>query len=246
MTKMFPSIVLFVKRYFYVLLGILAIIIVHIGFSRTYLTPVLSGTFAKRKILHVHGAIFMLWLVISTIQPFLVQKKQFQWHKRIGVLGFVLAGVMTLFGLYIGISATHIKISHGAEQAAREFLFMPITDMILFATFAALALRSVKNPEAHKRYIVLTALSILPAATVRTFSLFTWWTDNEVIDTFLALLIMEITLYLALIFDWVVQKRIHPVYVWGGLSLIVVHAFRDFVAKSEAWMDVANWIIKNT
>ncbi len=236
----------FIKRYFYVLLGIAAIVIVHIGFSQTYLAPVLSGTFGKRKILHVHGAIFMLWLVVSTVQPFLIQKKQFQWHKRIGVLGFVLAGVMTLFGLYIGISTTHIKISQGAEQAAREFLFMPITDMILFATFAALALLSVKNPEAHKRYIVLTALSILPAATVRSFSLFTWWTNNEVVDTLLALLIMEVTLYLALIFDYVVNRKIHPVYFWGGSSLIIVHALRDFAAKSDLWMSMADWIINNT
>ncbi|NOS94062.1 MAG: hypothetical protein HOP30_19265 [Cyclobacteriaceae bacterium] len=233
----------FIKRYFYVLLGIAAIVIVHIGFSRTYLAPVLSGTFSKRKILHVHGAIFMMWLVISTVQPFLVQMKQFQWHKRIGVLGFVLAGIMTLFGLYIGISASHIKISLGEEQAAKEFLFMPITDMILFATFAALALRSVKTPEAHKRYIVLTTLSILPAATVRTFSLFTWWTNNEVVDTLLALLIMEITLYLALVFDWAVERKIHPVYLWGGFWLIFVHALRDYAAKSDLWMAMADWVL---
>src|ERR1041385_6427346 len=97
----------FVSRYFYVLLGVVAILIVHIGFSRTYITPVFNGTFTGRKSLHVHGAIFMGWIVLSAVQPLLIQRKQFQWHRRIGVFGFALAAVVTLFGLYIGISTIH-------------------------------------------------------------------------------------------------------------------------------------------
>ena len=243
---MLQSLSRFSLRYFYVLLGVVAIVIVHIGFSRSYISPVLNGSFGGRKILHVHGAIFMMWLVTSTVQPLLIQKKQFVWHRRVGVFGFVLAAVVTVFGLYIGISTIHISLAKGGGQAAKEFLLTPITDMMLFATFAALALRNVKNPEAHKRFIILATLAILPAATARTFSLFTWWTKNEVIDTLLALLIMEITLYIAVLHDWIVKRKVHPVYLWGGVIIIIIHAFRDYAAKSDFWISIADWILKYT
>jgi hypothetical protein len=236
----------FVTRYFYVLLGALAIVIVHIGFSRTYISPVFNGTFSGRKILHVHGVVFMAWLVLCTVQPLLIRQHKFTWHRRLGTAGFVLALIITFFGLYLGISAVHINVSRGAVQAAKEFLIIPITDMMLFATFAALALRSVHNPEAHKRYIVLATLSILPAATARTFSLFTWWTENPVIDTLLALLIMEITLYIAIVHDVVVKRKVHPVYLWGGLCILFIHGLRDFAAKSDLWMSISDWILKHT
>lgn len=243
---MLRSITEFLTRYFYALLGVAAIVIVHIGFSRTYITPVLNGTFSGRKILHLHGAVFMAWLVLSTVQPLLIRKQKFVWHRRLGIGGFVLAAIITVFGFYLGISSVQISVSRGAAQEAKEFLIQPITDMILFAMFAALALRSVKNPEAHKRYIVLATLCILPAATARTFSLFTWWTQNALIDTILALLIMEVTLYIAILFDFLVKRKVHSVYLWGGLVVIFVHGLRDFAAKSELWMSAADWILKHT
>ncbi len=66
----------FFRRYIYVFLGVVALVIVHMGFARTYISPVLSGAFTGRKVLHVHGAIFMAWVILCIVQPFLVQKKQ--------------------------------------------------------------------------------------------------------------------------------------------------------------------------
>jgi hypothetical protein len=118
--------------------------------------------------------------------------------------------------------------------------------MILFALFVVLAVRNVSNPEAHKRYIILATLSILPAATGRMFALFTWWTGNVVIDTMLGLLLMEVTLYLAILYDAIVKKKIHQVYIWGGLLVLIVHGFRNWVCATETWLSISNWILNNT
>jgi hypothetical protein len=233
----------FLKRYIYVLLGIVALVIVHLGFASTYVNPVLSGTFTGRKILHVHGAIFMAWVVLCIVQPFLIQRKQTELHRKFGVFGAVLGGVVILMGLYIAISSAH---AHMSEQAAKAFLLFPLTDMLLFSLFLFLAIRNVKNSEAHKRYIILTTLSILGAATGRILSHLTWWTGNIVIDTILSLLVMEITLYLAIAYDVIVNKKIHPVYIWGGLLVLFIHAFRDWAGNTETWLSISSWILNNT
>lgn len=128
------SVSIFFKRYIYVLLGVAALVIVHFGFAQTYISPVLSGSFTGRKILHVHGAVFMTWVVLCILQPFLIQKKRIQLHKKIGVYGAVLAGIVTLMGLYIGVSGAHVHMARDGEQAVKAFLLIPITDMILFFT----------------------------------------------------------------------------------------------------------------
>ena len=236
----------FLKRYIYVLLGVLALIFVHIGFAATYVGPVLSGTFAGRKVLHLHGAIFMGWVVLSIAQPLLIQKKQIQLHRKIGVFGAVLGALVVLMGLYISITSAHLNMARDGEQAAKAFLLIPITDMILFALFVVLAISNTSNPEAHKRYIILATLSILPAATGRMLRLFTWWTGNAIVDTMLALSVMEITLYLAVLYDVIVRKKIHTVYIWGGLFLLTVHAFRDWASHSETWLSISTWIVDHT
>jgi hypothetical protein len=235
----------FIKRYIYVLLGVIAIVFVHVGFARTYVAHVLSGTFTGRKVLHLHGAIFMAWIVLCIVQPFLIQKKKFQLHRKIGVYGAVLGGLVTLMGIYIGISSAHVNMARDGEQVAKAFLLIPLTDMILFALFVFLAIRNVRNPEAHKRYIILATLSILPAATGRIFPLLTWWTGQAVVDTLLALLVMEITLYVAILYDVIAKKKIHPVYIWGGLLVVFVHAFRDWASKTDVWLTVSDWIVRN-
>jgi hypothetical protein len=232
----------FLQRYIYVFLGIVALVIVHIGFARTYINPVINGAFTGRKILHIHGAIFMTWIILCIAQPFLIQKKKIQLHRKIGIYGFVLGGLVTLMGLYIAVSSAHANLARDGEQAVRATLLIPITDMILFSLFITLAICAVKKPEWHKRYIVLATLSILPAATGRMLSHFTWWTGNVFVDAILALLIMEMTLYIAIVSDLLVHKKIHSVYIWGGLLVLSIHAFRGWASNTEAWLEISNWI----
>lgn len=76
--------------------------------------------------------------------------------------------------------------------------------------------------------------------------LFTWWTENAVADTLLALLFMEITLYLAIVYDIVVKKKIHPVYIWGGLLVLLTHGLRDWASKTDAWLSISSWIMNHS
>jgi hypothetical protein len=232
----------FVRRYFYALLGLVALVLVQIGFARSYIVPVMGGTFTGRTALHIHGAVFMLWIVTCIAQPFLVERKMVQVHRKVGIYGFVLAGIVFLMGIYIAISSAHVHIAQGDMEVVKDLL-IPLTDMVLFPVFVILSILSLKKPEAHKRFIVLSTLSILPAATGRMLSLFTWWTGNVIADTVLTLLVMEITLIAGIIFDAVTKKRVHPVYLWGGLAVVIVHVGREYWKKSDGWLTISDWIL---
>jgi hypothetical protein len=147
---------------------------------------------------------------------------------------------MVIVGLLTAITAARLNspAMMGAGLTAKQFLIVPITDMILFTIFLGLSLRSLKNYEAHKRLMVLATLSLIPAAIGRIAGIF------EISNVLVILLIQHGILYGGVIFDFVKMRRIHPVYIWGGLSLVAVHLARFSLGTTEWWDAIASWLVK--
>lgn len=232
-----------VIRHAFTVLGALALFIVLFGFGRTYLIPMAAGVYSAPLYLHIHAAVFMVWLVLGVIQPVLIRTHRVALHRKLGVSGFALGAIMIFLGLYVAIERARFHLAEGAGVQAKAFLLIPITDMILFGTFLVLAALYRRNGPYHKRYIILSTLSILPAAFGRIFPLFTWWTESEIINGLLAISVMEVTLFAGIVFDFISRRVLHPVYLWGGSVVIIVHFFRDPLSQTETWLKIVNWLL---
>ena len=79
-------------------LGIMVAVLA--GFSRTYLlVPALGmpeGSPPYSTIIHVHGAVFFSWCGLYVLQSWLVPARRLDLHRRLGPVGFVLAGIQRL------------------------------------------------------------------------------------------------------------------------------------------------------
>ncbi|HET9434615.1 MAG TPA: hypothetical protein VFO37_12700, partial [Chitinophagaceae bacterium] len=64
---------------------ILLIVMVHIGFSKTYIRffPEFDGFKAAQ---HFHGMMMMGWLLMLLVQPILILKGKTKFHRRIGAM----------------------------------------------------------------------------------------------------------------------------------------------------------------
>lgn len=64
----------------------------------------MRGTFAGPRILHVHGAFALAWVLLFVAQPLLVRRRAFSVHRMLGCVGlplaFAIAGTMIPVGLY--------------------------------------------------------------------------------------------------------------------------------------------------
>jgi hypothetical protein len=231
-----------ISRYFYVFTGVLALLFVVAGFSGTYLIPVSTGTFAGRTIHHIHGLVYFLWIILMIVQPILVQTHKIRIHKKIGYAGFALAMAMIIAGITLAISAAHLKVSGGGDVfETKARLVLPFTDMFFFASFIGLALLNLKNGAAHKRLMVLATLAILPAAFGRIFPLIGITTFTPV-NILLALLLQESILFLGMLHDRFTRKKIHPVYLWGGITIMIIHLIRIPLGSTPAWQFIAGWL----
>jgi hypothetical protein len=225
---------------FYLVISVLALIVVIAGFLKSYIIPLTAGTYSGKAIIHVHGAMFFCWILLSIIQPILIYRRNYKIHRRLGVAGAVLAVFMILLGVTTAFTVLQRDIARGLGDHAKAFLLIPLTDMIFFALFAGLAFANVRKPETHKRLMLLASVSILPAAFSRFFDVL------GITNLLVAVLGMNSFIIVAAVYDLTVHQRIHNVYLWGGSLLLLAHYYRVFIASSATWLSIAGWISRST
>jgi hypothetical protein len=129
-----------------------SLIAVLVGFARTYC---LAGVFRAplpNLLIHVHGAVFTLWIVLFASQIGLVAARRLFLHRRIGLFGFGLAAVMIVLAILAASDplARHFgDPSKEAWEDVRAFYAVSMVDMLMFAAFVSLGYRYRRDPTAH-------------------------------------------------------------------------------------------------
>jgi len=75
-------------------MAVVSLIVVLVGFARTYFLAGMFRAPLPNLLLHIHGAVFTLWMVLFISQIGLVTVKRVALHRRLGLLGFGLAVLM--------------------------------------------------------------------------------------------------------------------------------------------------------
>ena len=92
-------------------------------------------------IVHFHAVIFVLWLVLFTVQVLLIRSKKLSVHKKLGFALVYLAVAMALIGPATALTVQH----HGMAKPDADpgFLSVQFTDILAFVglTGAAIVLR---------------------------------------------------------------------------------------------------------
>lgn len=225
---------------FFILIFLLILFVVVAGFSRTYFVPMIQKTFVAKPLVHIHATLFSMWIVLTIIQPLLVRSRNTRLHQKIGVAGFLLASSMIIIGCVFAVTVARLDIGTENEQMAKAFLFIPLTDMLLFSIFIGASYLNRRNPDYHKRLILLATISLLPAA----FSRIPLFIDiATTTNLFVALLIMDSFLFVGILYDIIESRRVHPAYIFGGAVLLLVHFSRMFVMETKTWLKISEFIV---
>ena len=79
------------ERWFYLSMSIAAVITVFAGFAPTYYLRPYFNTSPLMPLLHLHGMVFTSWLALFLVQTTLVAAHRTDIHRRLGILGGVIA-----------------------------------------------------------------------------------------------------------------------------------------------------------
>jgi hypothetical protein len=231
------------SRNFYVWMAGGFLLVAFGGFTPTYWTKVAAGTFHAEPIIHIHGALLFTWTCFYFVQTLLVATGRTLDHRAWGLAGISLFTAM-MCSILVGQAAVLVRNEAlGYGEAALRFSAVTLTTWPLMAGFFTLAIVKIRNPEVHKRLMTLLMISMMTPAIARVF--LTFFAPPGMVGpppAFVALppsLVADLFLVTAMVRDWRMLGRPHPVYVYGGIILVAQQLLTAPVAATAAWMHFA-------
>lgn len=224
-------------RTFYVGMAVASTATVFAGFAGTYYLKAYTGAPPLPPLVHVHGAVFTLWMLLFLAQTTLVAAGRTDVHRRLGVAGAFLAAAMVVLGYVTAVeSARGGRNPNPAVPDALAFMLVPLGDILIFSVLVAAALHHRRRPETHKRLMLLaTTGGLLVPAVGRLPGM------GGAVPAILG--ITALFVLAGPIHDLVTARRIHRANLWGALFVLGSFPARLAIAPTEAWHQVARWLV---
>lgn len=228
-------------RVFYGGMGVMLAVLTLAGFGPTFYfrwlvdTPTtVAGTTTLSPLTYFHGAVFTAWMVLFIVQTSLIAARRVALHRRLGVAGAVLAGLMIVVGLSTAIAAARRGTAPPGVDSL-TFLVVPLFDITLFAGLVTAAIVRRKEKEAHKRLMLLAYISIIGASVARLPGILPYGP--------LAFFGIAYGLsFLGAGYDYWSRGRVSTVYWWGIPLLLLSVPLRLALSSTSAWQSFARFI----
>lgn len=216
------------SRIFHTGMAIALLITAIAGFGPTYFFKPVHPSPPLSPLLHVHGLVFTAWLVLLIVQSGLIRADRADLHKRLGLFGAALAVGVVILGFLVAREAARRGTSADG-MSPLAFMIFPLGQILLFGVFVAAGLWNRRRPEIHRRLILLGTITMMTPAISRMVD------KRSVLAMFLTVGFVVV----AMIQDWLTRRRVHPVYIAGGLILLASGPLRAVIGNSAAWQSFA-------
>ena len=220
-------------------MAVVALITVLVGFARTYFLAGLFRAPLPNLLVHIHGAAFTLWIILFITQISLVAARRVDLHRRLGLLGFVLAVVMIVLGT---VTASDRLARHVAQpgmdtiEEVRAFYSVPLADMLMFSTFRLLRLsQPFPTGGAQAADVVRDAL-----ASGRGFD--RWPVFDPYSVPVVHLICFTPLLVLIIAYDWWSTGKVQRATIWSAIFMVVAQQICYPLGRTAAWQSFAAWV----
>lgn len=224
-----------------------------IGFAPSYWIPLLRGNLDVAPIVHLHAACFYGWTLMFMRQTWLVSVGQTGRHRELGMAGVALAAGMFFAGMGAAIHSIKRMDAAGFGLEGRPFSIIAVSSVTTYAVLVAVAIFKVRNPELHKRLMLVATVSILPAAIARWFILI-FASKNlgpqggvlappPMFVTIPPSLLSDLLIVVAIVHDKRTRGSVHPAYWIAGGCVLAVQILRVPLSMTSAWLWVVNCLV---
>ena len=193
--------------------------------------------------MHFHAVAFVGWLVLFTVQVLLIRTARADFHRKLGMVGVILAVVM----IFLGPATALIVDARTYEMSGTtpEFLAIQFTDIMAFATLTGAGLLLRRNSAAHKRLLLLGLMYISDAGFARLLNpIIAAHFGQSFLDGMAQLYLGSDFLMLGLgIHDFATRRKLYPAYVAGFIWALVLQLTAYTLLSVPGWKIVAMHLI---
>lgn len=218
-----------VERVFYSGMAILLCVCVFIGFSPTYFRAGMMRAPLPSPILHIHGAVFTLWMLLFVAQATLISARRVKWHRSFGTVAFCLPPIMIVLGVIAAIDALHRGVKIGPLEPTVSAA-IPLIGIVAFTIVIYASWRARRRPDAHKRLILIATMGLVAAA----FGRFPW-ARIGLPPAAGAVTGLGILLLILIVYELTSIRRIHRSTMWAAPLVFASVALAVPIGMTPAW-----------
>lgn len=204
------------------------------GFYQNY-TSQFPNFINKTNVIHIHGALWMTWLVLLVIQPLLISTGRADLHRKLGKVSYVLGPLLILFLFLAGRESYHKFMASAPEPVALKFLVLDSRGLFSFTILWTLAMLYRKDPASHMRYMIATGILAIGPGFGRGLTN-SFHFDFDTVFKILDLVNLALVGGL-LINDWIKKRNTKPFLV--VFLVFLIGAFLWQVRNTDAWQSFA-------
>jgi hypothetical protein len=223
------------SRFYWAISGLI-LLIVFVGFARTFFLRPLFEVSLAPTYAYVHGAFMTAWYVLFFVQPSLVGVGRADIHRKLGI-------VTAIVGVGAIISAAYATLEFPARVAQRgglspesistfhsQIVWGDSANVLFFTVFLGAAIVCRKKIDVHKRLMMLASISMISEAALRIGRFFEGIPNGSFATATVLLLLLAMIVH-----DYVRDGRFHAVTLVGGILFFLVARLyiRGVVATSE-------------
>jgi cation transport ATPase len=201
-------------RLFFGSMALAMILTVFVGFAPSYYLRQ-PGAPPLTLLLQVHGFVATGWMLIFLAQTALVAAHRVDLHRRLGVAAVVLAAA------FVVLTTSASIVSRGITPR----VVFSAGAILMFVFYVSAGVMQRNRAEAHKRWMLLATISVLPPAIARMHLPFL---PEGSLGPNLGGLVFLVPPF---VYDSVKRGKIHPVTWWGGLFMVAMVPLRLFVRE---------------
>jgi len=226
------------ERFFFFSITLLISAAVFYGFVSEYVRFRAEYFPFPSLLVYIHAALLFAWMLLLLAQALLVSARRVAWHRRLGILGFLLlCAIPIISALTVTAAVAHNRFPPGFD-GPWVFYYDALASLLAFAGLVYFALRYRNAPLTHKRLILLATLVIGEAGVTR-------WPVHWIHEISHGVtMVTYFFLLLIVLYDFFSRRKIHPATLWGGLFLIWYEETQSLIGHSQLWHSVALWILR--
>lgn len=208
------------------------------GFAPSYYLKAHFATPQLKPLLHIHGLVFTVWMVLLVVQVSLVAVGRTRLHRQLGVAGGALAVLLVLTAAAVIFGRATTVTPGMSHEMILRFMAIPAISLVMFATLIALALYFRRNAATHKR-LMLFATTVMLVAAVHRLLIFLM---DPAVSPPVFFGATDLFIVALVVYDLVSRGRVHTATLWGGLLVVISQGVSLLLAASDRWLAFAHWV----
>jgi hypothetical protein len=211
------------------------------GFGIHSAIPALRGDFPPAPpIVHLHGLIFISWMLLLLAQTGLVSAGNVKLHRSLGMWGVAHATAIMIIGISMQLIASHKGWAAG-RPGGTDGLYLGLLAFLGFSWMFAVAIRHrARNPQVHKRMVMYAMLPVLPPGVNR------FWANALGLDDPVPTFWLYLTLWsMAAALLWQEKRATGTIGRWSmaGAGWIVVQGLVQEAVVGTEWFEALSGAI---